>query len=369
MISVLDFSGKEHPLSDYTNFHITHKEDGKDVMSFRLDPTHEQYCLLREEAVVRTSQNEYLIKKIDDDKIDCQLNFNFLKERTYHDYRSETQSLLVVLQNHLPSGWTIEGGTSSTIQRTIEFPACTDYDVVMECIKTYAVKFIWHILEKRLVVVKPELVEPSGEYITTELNLVALNFKGESTSFATRLYAYGKDGMTIADAVIDGERYGLPYVENKSYCDRTICATWVDERYTIPENMYEDAVANLAKMAWPVRSYSCKVKDLAKQDPRYSFLTFSMHRKLSLLDVTRGISVEHQIVEYDEWPDEEDQNTITLNCVQDTIYTSIDKAAETSSDLQDDIDAALTKVPVEATSTAQLAVQLLADMSVARHLI
>lgn len=336
MISVYDFNGEAHPLSDYTNYHITHKEDGRDVMTFCLDITHEQYGLLREEAVVRTDQNEYLIKKIDDDRIDCKLNFDFLKERTYYDYKSDTQMLLTVLQNHLPTGWTIEGGTVSTIRRTIKFDVCNDYDVVMECMKVYGVKYIWHILEKRLVVVRQDQMGSTGEYVTTELNLIALSFKGETTNFATRLYAYGKDGMTLEEAIVDGERYGLTFVENRSYCDKVVCATWKDQRYTVPEALYEDAVEKLAKMAWPVRSYSCRVRDLAKQDPRYSFLTFSMHRKLSLIDVDRGISVEHQIVEYDEWPDEENQNTVTLNCVQDTIYTRIDEAAESGGETDEE---------------------------------
>ncbi|MBQ6403842.1 MAG: phage tail protein [Oscillospiraceae bacterium] len=328
MIRVFDFNGVAYPLTDYTNFHITHKEDGRDVMTFCLDPTHEQYPLLQEEAVIRTDQNEYLIKKVDDDKIDCQLNFDFLKERSYYAYKSETRTLLAVLQDHLPTGWTIEGATVSTIRRTITFDSCTDYDVVYACPKTYGVRFIWYILEKRLVIVKPDLIGSTGEYLTTELNLVALSFKGQSTDFATRLYAYGKDGMTLEDAIINGSRYGLKYVDDNTYSSKLVIATWTDERYTIPENLYADAVDKLAQMAYPVRSYTCKVKDLAKLDDRYSFLTFTMFRKLHVLDTERKIAVEHQIVEYDEWPDEEDQNTVTLNCVQDTIYTRINEAIE-----------------------------------------
>lgn len=328
MIRVFDFNGVAYPLTDYTNFHITHKEDGRDVMTFCLDPTHEQYPLLQEEAVIRTDQNEYLIKKVDDDKIDCQLNFDFLKERSYYAYKSETRTLLAVLQDHLPTGWTIEGATVSTIRRTITFDSCTDYDVVYACPKTYGVRFIWYILEKRLVIVKPDLIGSTGEYLTTELNLVALSFKGQSTDFATRLYAYGKDGMTLEDAIINGSRYGLKYVDDNTYSSKLVIATWTDERYTIPENLYADAVDKLAQMAYPVRSYTCKVKDLAKLDDRYSFLTFTMFRKLHVLDTERKIAVEHQIVEYDEWPDEEDQNTVTLNCVQDTIYTRINEALE-----------------------------------------
>lgn len=328
MIQIIDTSGVLHPLSNYERFHITHKQDGNDICSFTLDTSLPEFELIREEAVIRTYENEYLIKKIDDDKVDCKLNFDFLKQRLYKDYVSETKSLAEVLTRHLPSGWTIEGLNVSTIRRTIRFDLCTDYDVIMECIDTYGIYFIWHILEKRLVVVNPNLMNPTGEYVTSELNLRKLSFKGKSVDFATRLYAYGKDGMTMEDAIIDGQRYGLEYVENTTYSSKLIIAYWKDERYTVPENLHDDAVEKLNGLSWPVRSYECKIDDLAKQDERYSFLDFAMHKVISLLDSDRGIAVNHQIVEYDEWPDEPRENGVTLSCVAGTIQDRIRKAAD-----------------------------------------
>ena len=328
MIQIIDTSGVLHPLSNYENFHITHKQDGNDTCSFILDTSLPEYALIREEAVIRTYENEYLIKKIDDDKVDCKLNFDFLKQRFYKEYVSETKSLAEVLTRHLPTGWTIEGLNVSTIRRSIKFDLCTDYDVIMDCIDTYGVYFIWHILAKRLVVVKPDLMNPTGEYVTSELNLRKLSFKGKSVDFATRLYAYGKDGMTMEDAIINGQRYGLEYVENTTYSNKLIIAYWKDERYTVPENLHDDAVKKLDGLSWPVRSYECKIDDLAKQDERYSFLDFAMHKVISLLDSDRGIAVNHQIVEYDEWPDEPRENSVTLSCVAGTIQDRIRKAAD-----------------------------------------
>lgn len=326
MIQIIDTSGELHPLSNYERFHITHKQDGNDICSFTIDTSLPEYGLIREEAIIRTYENEYLIKKIDDDKVDCKLNFDFLKTRLYKDYVSATSSLAEVLVRHLPSGWTIEGINVTTIRRTIKFDLCNDYDVIMDCIDTYGVKFIWHILEKRLVVVKPELMNPTGEYVTSDLNLRKLSFKGQSVNFATRLFAYGKDGMTMENAIIDGQRYGLEYVEDKSFSNKVVIAYWKDERYTIPESLYDDAKTKLSSLSWPVRSYECKIDDLAKQDERYTFLDFAMHKVISLLDSERRIAVNHQIVEYDEWPDDPRENGVTLSCVAGTIQDSIRKA-------------------------------------------
>lgn len=343
MIAFFDANGVKTPLSAYEDFYITHKIDGCDKMTFCVDTRHEQYQQLFEECRVLTEGNDWLIKKIDDDKIDCELNFDFLKTTVYSAYRSETRSLTEVLEDHLPQGWTVEGANVSSIRRTIEFDLCTDYDVIYECMNTYSVYFIWKIREKRLIVVDPTQMQPTGEYLTSELNLKKLSFKGETTEFATRLYAYGKDGMTMEEAIVNGSRYGLPYVENKEYADKVVCAYWNDDRYTVPESLYADALAKISTLSYPVRSYECTVVDLAKQNEEYSFLDFSMHKKITLIDIERHIKVEHQIVEYTEYPDETDRNKVTLSCVPETIQSKMSGMSSSFDETVEKMDTSFTQ--------------------------
>ena len=328
MLKIYDSKGDSFPLADYEDFCITHKLDGCDEMSFCLDVRHKQYSLLFEEQQIESDNNIWLIKKIDDDRIDCELDFDFLKQSIYTNYKSEEKSLTQVLESHMPDGWSIEGANISSIKKTIEFDMCTDYDIIYSCMSTYDVYFVWKIKEKRLVVYSAENMLSTGEYLTSELNLTALSFKGETTSFATRLYAYGADGLTMEDAVIENSegksvKYGKTYVENRSYADKTVCAYWSDDSYTVPERLYHDALEKINTLSFPVRSYECEVVDLAKRNEKYSFLDFKIHKKVTLIDVDRNIKVEHQIVEYKEYPDEPDRNKITLSCVPQTIQTSI----------------------------------------------
>lgn len=328
MLKIYDSKGDSFPLADYEDFCITHKLDGCDEMSFCLDVRHKQYSLLFEEQQIESDNNIWLIKKIDDDRIDCELDFDFLKQSIYKNYKSEEKSLTQVLESHMPDGWSIEGANISSIKKTIEFDMCTDYDIIYSCMSTYDVYFVWKIKEKRLVVYSAENMLSTGEYLTSELNLTALSFKGETTSFATRLYAYGADGLTMEDAVIENPegksvKYGKTYVENRSYADKTVCAYWSDDSYTVPERLYHDALEKINTLSFPVRSYECEVVDLAKRNEKYSFLDFKIHKKVTLIDVDRNIKVEHQIVEYKEYPDEPDRNKITLSCVPETIQTSI----------------------------------------------
>ncbi len=254
MLKIYDSKGDSFPLADYEDFCITHKLDGCDEMSFCLDVRHKQYSLLFEEQQIESDNNIWLIKKIDDDRIDCELDFDFLKQSIYKNYKSEEKSLTQVLESHMPDGWSIEGANISSIKKTIEFDMCTDYDIIYSCMSTYVV---WKIKEKRLVVYSAENMLSTGEYLTSELNLTALSFKGETTSFATRLYAYGADGLTMEDAVIENPegksvKYGKTYVENRSYADKTVCAYWSDDSYTVPERLYHDALEkmNVKLLIW-----------------------------------------------------------------------------------------------------------------------
>lgn len=355
MIRYTDATGEQHPLSSYTDLRIKHMLDGCDKMTFYLSTRASDYSLLREECAIETEDNLWLIKKIDDDKIDCELDFDFLKSRVYYMYSSRTRSLTEVLEDHLPEGWTVEGANVATIQRTIEFDACTDFDVIYACMSKYKVYFVWKMKEKRLIVYDPTKMQPTGEYVTSELNLRSLSFKGSSTSFATRLYFYGADGLTMETAQVDDgaggtKDYGLTYVESHEYAEKVVCAYAVDNRYTDPTSMYLDALDMLPSLSAPVRSYKCKVRDLAKKDPRYHFLDFAMHKKISLIDVDRRITVEHQIVEYEEWPDEPDENSVTLSCVPETIQMSLQSIVKTNAEQTEKMETALDERIMMATA-------------------
>lgn len=333
MIKLIDHSGVAHPLTGYSDHLVVHKLDGCNTMSFYVDTSHEQYKIIEEEATVIACRNEWLIKKIDDDKIDCSLNFDFLKKKVYKNYRSETRTLAEVLEEHLPDGWIVKGANITDIRRTIEFDYCTDYDVIYSGMNTYKVYYVWHILDKELEIFSQENSPSTGEYLTSELNLRSLSFKGNTTNFATRLYAYGANGISVADAMVDdgnggSKRYGLEYVENNSFCDKVVCGYWNDSRFTVPENLLEEAQKKVAELSNPVRSYECDVVDLAKRNEKYSFLELRMHSTVTLIDVERGIKVDHRIVEYKEHPDNDDLNTVVLSCVPDTISFRIKSESE-----------------------------------------
>lgn len=311
------------PLKGYRDFHITHAQDGFDEMSFRFPMGLEQYPLLTEEAELYTDSNVWTIKKISNDVIDCQINLDFLKGSFFREYSSGSLMLASLLASIFVD-WTIEGAGVSTILRTINMENVTLKDVVLQAESTYNVRFGFDARHKVVTVTDVTGLLPSAEYITDQLNLKTLSYRGETTDFVTRLYVYGQDGLTVEEAVVNGETYGLPYIDNFSYSDKVICGYWEDDRYTDANNLYSAGVSRLADLAIPKQSYECNVIDLAKLDDRWNFLEFAMHRKITLIDSQRGLRVVHQVVEYDEYPDEPVRNVVTLATTPQTVTSYVE---------------------------------------------
>ena len=327
-VNVTDGSGMAFPIVDIEDLCIEHEIDGCDKLSFIISTRHELYKHIAEEARVEYGDNYWLIKKVDDDRVQCDIDFDFLKSTVYTFYKSETRTLTEVLASHLPEGWTVQNGNVVTIRRTIEFDICTDFDIVMECMNTYGVYFVWQTRSKSVTVYHPSSMQDTGEYLTDELNLDGVEYKGDTKDFITRLYAYGANGMSIAEATyVDDEgntvQYGLPYVDCFGYAGKVVCGYWTDERYTDPNSLLADAKEMVIAAAYPVRSYECSVNDLAKQSKKYSFLDIKMHKKMTLIDNQRSMKVKHQVVKYKEYPNEPTRNKVTLSCVPGDIMESV----------------------------------------------
>lgn len=300
------------------SFFILQEYGGAESLQFDIHPKDPLYAQVAEEVPVTNDGARYLIKAINErptvSTVSCALDLDVFKVNAYQTYSSETRTLTALLDDLTPAGWTHEGDSAITIRRTIELQSCTDYDIIQQAAKTYGVEFSWDTKNCVLRVVRPDTFEPAGVYLTDELNLTNLCFKGSSSGFATRLYPYGKDGLNIA--AVNNE---LEYVEDHTYSDKIISVVWQDERYTVPENLRDDAIERLRKMAYPARSYTCNVADLAKASDRYRHLQFELYGVVTLLDRERGTRINHQIVSYKQYPMRPVLNVVTLSSIPERI--------------------------------------------------
>lgn len=351
MLFVCD-GGQKYPITNASDFYITHVDGGIDTLSFSILTDDPIYGHLAEENRVEYGDNDYILKSIDAPSslanIKCEIDLDFLKENFHKAYDSGSVTLPALLKTLLPDGWTVSGYNPG-ISRTISLEGATGYDIMKQALKTYSVAFKWQTLKKTITVINPNDKTPSGEYLTDELNLRSIAFKGESTDFITRLYPYGKDGMTIAD--VNG---GIEYVENHQYSDKVICGYWKDERYTVTADLKNDAKKKLASLSIPARSYDCDVIDLAKLDSRYKDFEFSMYKVVTLIDRKRKLRLDYQIMEYQEYPEQPENNVLTLSSVVSTVQDNITQAQRTADNAQQSADEANNGIEEAKTEITQL---------------
>lgn len=310
-----------YPLADIENFCVVHTFEGDDSLSFDISPKHPFYPNIAEEIKLEYGDNIFVIKGInertDRSTISASLDLDVFRKNIHKTY-AKTGLLSEVLRDLLPAGWTaLQTGVSSSRQE-ISLENCTDLEILYELQEIYGVVYQWAVKNKQLTVVDPSTKTASGQYLTDELNLESVSFKGDSTDFITRLYAYGKDGLSIATPANP-----LEYIEDNTYSDKVVSAVWVDTNYEDAALLRAAAEQKLSELSQPTRSYECSVIDLAQVNPDYANLRFFLYDVVTLIDRNRKTRVNHQVVEYKEYPLEPLRNVVTLSNKTKTIKSSI----------------------------------------------
>lgn len=295
------------------DYYIRQVDTGRDELIFSISIWDELYPLIVEEASIQDrDQMHYLVKAIDAGtdtaKVRCEIDLDEWRATLDPQYTNGSATCVSTIQGVCPGNWTVQDQSGVTISRTIT-GAYTPLDVAEACKETYGITLRWDNKNRVVTIINPANYKPLGAFVTRDLNLKELNYKGSSSDFITRLYAYGKDGLSFAD-INDGK----PYVDDNTYSSRVICGYWTDNRYEIAENLLEDAKAKLASLAVPSRSYTCSVYDLAKTNPEmYGFEDFSLFSVVKLIDDSRGTAINHQVVEYWDYPHYPEKNDVVLS--------------------------------------------------------
>lgn len=324
-------NGEQIPLN-FDDYYIQEVYGGKDAAGFTLPLDHPGYQYLFEETplIDTETKQRYLIKAIDEGQttvnIKAELDLDELSRDMFLNYTNGSDTVVNTISKALPDGWAVQDHAYFNQRRTIELEAATPLDVIDACPDIYNVVFHFDNNARVIHIYNPDSEEISGVFLTDELNLKSVNFKGKSSGFATRLYAKGKDSLTFAD--ING---GKDYVEDFSYSDKVISVYWKDERYTIAENLLADAKKRLKSMAVPQQSYTCGVMDLArarenqegKNDNIYSFLEFELYQNVVLLDRRRNRRITHTVAEIKRYPKYPEKNEVTLSTVAPSIQNSV----------------------------------------------
>lgn len=329
------YNGKWIPVNNAYSYYVDYLYGGEETLCFTLSAYDETYPFLREEILLKEDvdhPNLYVIKKVN--RIDDEVMFtaelymdewksNKPYKNTKNDPGFQTKTLSELLEYIKPAGWTVQNANITVIRRTPELEGVTAYDVLTELRDIFQVAYEIDTLNKKITVLDPDQVVDKGLYLHNELNLKEVVEKGDSSNFINRLYAYGKDDLTFSS--INGNK---EYIEDLSYKENIVTGYWKDERYTVKENLLEDAKKKLKDVAYPIKSYIANIVDLAKNNPDYAFLTIRLYDLVHLF-INNEVEVLEKVVKYREYKLENESymNAITLSTAPQQLTSRIDKIA------------------------------------------
>ena len=313
---ISEFEGGELIATD--DYYIQRMEDGRDELHFTVQLSDPAYKKIWEEArIIETTENQtYVVKAIDAGSrtadISCQLDLDAWRAEVWIGYNTGGGAVANgIIRAVCPGGWTVNGGWSETKKRSIEMEGPTPLDIVLEVEDRfgYAVRFDTNARTATIIV--PGKISQTTAYAVESVNLRKAEFKGKSTDLYTRLYPIGKDGLRIYS--VNGEKN---YVQNTSYTKQIISKVWIDERYTDPQSLMEDAQAKVDAASQPVRSWELDVVDLHSLNPlEWSGFKMDMFDIILLIDPYREQRHLVQIREQRIYPHHPERNKIYVSTV------------------------------------------------------
>ena len=299
-------------LVNYENLCIESVLDSGDkTLSFYYPKKGKYYDEIVEEAYIRTKKDEFVVKarELDEDytKFECSLNLEELEGNIFDRFESVEQTITSALNLAVVgTGWTVKDNTLKK-RRTVRCTNKSSLEIVREIKNVYRVDIVFNTLGKQIEVYE-HLGEDKGTYFIDSLNLIALQVQSDSRQYATRIIAEGKDGLSFSDI-----NNGKNYVENYQYSNKVKTIYWKDERYSVKENLLEDARAKLEELSKPFRSYSASILNLAELNPRYSsILDFKLGDAINLISKKNKIKDKQRIVKTIEWPQDHTKDSVEL---------------------------------------------------------
>lgn len=313
---MLNLSGKDKikiaGLVDYKNLYIEKElASGDKTLAFLYPKTSKFYADIEEECYITTKEDEFIVKEknIQNDytEFKCILNLENLEGKPWERYASEEQTIDRALALALAgTGW-IVGKCSLKKKRTVRATNVSSLDVIQEIRKTYRCDLVFNTLTKTIDV-HERLGEDKGTYFIDSLNLKNLAIQGNSYNFFTRIIPIGKDNLRISSI-----NNGKDYLENYQYSNKVKTYYWIDERYTIVENLKEDAEAKLNEISKPYRAYVADIINLAKLNDKYKdILDFKLGDTVYLISKDNKFRDKQRIVKIIEYPDEHELDSVEI---------------------------------------------------------
>ncbi|WP_405382639.1 phage tail protein [Phascolarctobacterium sp.] len=249
---------------------------------------------LENENYIQTEHAEYVIKSVKPGgtyiTISGQQNIEEL-ESDIEKFTCKRRQLDLAVEDLVAgTGWHV-AYCDVKRRRSITKTYCSMWDVIKQMKRTYTAELVVDSINKTLSFYE-QYGEDRGAYFIEDLNLRKASGEKTTYDFYTAILPIGKDGLTI-ESVNGGSRI----IENHQFSDKYKLKIWKDERYTVVEDLLEDATYKLEELSRPYAAYTADVIDLARKYPdKYGILSYWIGDTVTLVSKRTGTRLKQRIV-------------------------------------------------------------------------
>lgn len=287
-------------------------ETGQRQLSFAVpcDLSYLQY--ISEENYIETSDYSYIIKEIKNANnqyvnVYCSANIEDIKGSVFLYFDCYNKNLeqgyaYCVSQ----TGWSIEYHSKNKTKITYQEPNKIAYDMLHQIADDYGQE-IWFDTKNQTVHIYDSLGVDFGAYYSNELQLKLLKKYSHTYDYATILFPFGKDGLTISNV-----NNGKNYIENFTYSNKFIQAIYIDEEVEVPEILLRDATDYLDQIAQPKTSYELLVSEVGED--------IGIGDKIIIVDKIKGIKQKQRVVKIIRYPNAPEKSKLEINNLTSNFY-------------------------------------------------
>ncbi|PHA62855.1 phage tail spike protein [Bacillus wiedmannii] len=289
-------------LENSFDIELDQEVNGVDEIVFSLPFTDKKKDFVKNENLIQMFDTLYIIREVVMKKGSSIPSIEVYAEALWYDLQfsdpltvtewegvSAHQVLSDVLRG---TGWSV-GTVEINSRRTLRLSEETDNSLkaISSARSLFGGNLKFNTVTKKVDLLQ-ETTQHSGASIVYRKNMQEIEASYETRNLVTRLYVYGKNGLTI-EAANNGEKY----IENYSYTSKKRVRSIKDERFTNPFYLKEWAEDQLKTLAFPRATYKVSAQDLSTLSG-LSHEKFVIGYMVRVYDKELGIDVNSRIMKW-----------------------------------------------------------------------
>lgn len=296
-------------LSSCRNIYTTELlSTGLRTLCFQVPCQEEFFEAIQEENYVETADYSYVIKELilennDFMEVRCSANIEELTGRVFSVFDCLEMGLAQAYEYCLSkSNWKLDYQSVDRSVATYQLSYTTGYEMIKQIAEDYGQE-LWFDTKNKILRVYDTMGAEFGAYFSNELNLKKLTKQSSTYDYATVIFPFGKDGLTIANI-----NNGKEYLEDYSYSNKAIEKYFIDEDIEVAEILKMKAEEYLANSCVPRASYKLQLASLGND--------VALGDVIYLVDKIKRIKQKQRVVKIVRYLREPERSSVEISNLQ-----------------------------------------------------